>query len=169
MSKQPKPVSIVIAWYGPYTFEEACDCVEPGLYMVYGKHGKSVLKDKRVLYCGISGRDVGERIVEHKDEVYNRRKNDWWVGEQVFPARKSGDAREEAEWVLTRFVKAKYAKAKTKGVPKKETYLINVWYKTDEVTIRRNNVNIMKVVPDVLCWSPEEEVIRKGNLKVRGI
>ena len=161
--------AIVIAWYGPYTFEEASCCAEQGLYMVYGRRGKSVLKNKKVLYCGITTRDVGTRVAEHVADVYNHRDNRWWVGEQIFPKKRSRSVLEDAEWVLTRFTNAKYAKSKTKGLPKKTIYLINTWYKTDEETLRVRNRNIMKAVPHVICWSPDEEVLRTGNLKVRGV
>ena len=158
-------ISIVVNWTGPYSFESACNLTDKGIYLIFGrnKRGKNP-EFSKVLYCGITERDIGKRIAEHYNEAYNHYNNKWWIGRVVFPIFNTRDHLESVEWILSYFSGTEHNIRKTQNPPKNEIYLINEWYFVNERK-RIRNVDIIKHISDVVCWSPLTRLVREGNLR----
>ena len=161
------PISIIMNWSGPYTFDEASELERQGVYIVYGRNRRGPEPENfKFLYCGISVRDVGTRIYEHLNDEYNHPDNEWWIGRQIFPRKKSRDILELTEWVVTYFTEPEQNWQKTQNPPSQETFLINEWFFPDADRRRINNIGIMQHISDVLCWSPDTNLVREGDLSV---
>mgnify|MGYP003968789381 CR=1 FL=1 len=160
-----KPISVIINWSGPYSFDEAKKLKKQGIYLAYGRNrlGRDP-SDKKLLYCGISERSVGIRIREHKNAVYNHPSNEWWIGRQVFPVRKSRETLEWAEWVITYFFDPSINTQKKLNPPPAEIYLVNEWFFKTGDRRRLNHIGIMHFISDVICWSPVTNKVGRGNL-----
>jgi len=169
MSKKLKPVSIVVAWSGPYSLDAAKKLKEPGLYLYYGRRYRSrKLPEGSFLYCGISEQDLGKRLASHRGDPYHHKKNKVWAGRVVFPAGKlKRKYLEDAEYAVIYFARPKGNDMKKKSPPVKPVYLISEWFKPDGKTSRRRKNTVMKSVPDVVCWSPERREQRSGDLKTK--
>lgn len=159
---------IKVQWYGPHTFEQACQEKKFGLYMVHGRMSTGTNpKQKKLLYCGISENQngVGQRISQHECEIFNHRSNLWWVGRLSFPQRHSRNYLEAAEWMIIHFCGTECNIKKAMNPPQSETVLINEWFKLNGDR-RRRNIDVLKKIQDVLIWSPELRQIAGGNLSV---
>lgn len=161
------PISIIINWTGPYSFEQACEQEKQGLYLVHGRNrnGKNPIR-RKFLYCGISERKIGKRVSEHQCESYNHSENSWWIGRQAFPKRKSRTFLELAEWIIIYFAAPEHNWRKIQNPPSQEIFLINEWYFPCGEKRRMKNIGVMKDFSDVICWSPISGLVREGNLTV---
>ena len=159
--------SIIIHWYGPFSFNDAINIKEEGIYFTYGRNKKGATPENcKLLYCGISERDIGERINEHCNDSYNHQQNEWWIGRQIFPRKKSRQILEFAEWIVVYFTAPEHNFKKRKNPPTEEIFLINEWFFSTTEERRRNNIGVMQKISDVLCWSPDSSLVREGNLRV---
>ena len=149
-----------------YLFENACNLSGPGVYISLGRNsrGKSPANNK-LLYCGISSRDIGKRILEHREDKYNHLSNEWWVGRVIFPEENRIEYLEIVEWIIVYFSETEHNIRKTQYPPKNEIYLINEWYFPDGRRRVRNR-GMIKLIADVLCWSNTTNLVREGNLTV---
>jgi hypothetical protein len=175
-----KSIAIVIHWFGPYSVDKACELDGNGLYLVFGRNIKGRAPNQsKLLYCGISEnkKGIGQRIKEHINDQHNycHANNQWWIGRQVYPDvnadTHSREFLEMAEWTMIYFSGTTSNIKKTKRPPKHNLYVINEWFMPNEsasgISDRRlRNVNVMKSIMDVQCWSPTTRLIRESNLKV---
>ena len=160
------PVSIIINWSGPFTYDKASMMERQGIYMCFGRNKLGPApEENKLLYCGISERDVGNRIREHGYENYNHEENDWWIGHQAFPRKKSRKILGLAEWVIIYFSEPEYNSLMAVNPPYEEVFLINEWFFEDGKR-RSNNIGVMQHISDVLCWSPDVRLVREGNLTI---
>ena len=161
------PLSIIINWSGPYSFEEAIESERQGIYICFGRNRRGPEPEEyKLLYCGISERDIGDRVYEHLNEEFNHNENDWWIGRQVLPRKKSRKILEFTEWIIIYFTKPEHNIQKSGNPPYEELFLINEWFFPDGETRRRKNVRVMQHVSDVLCWSPDTSLVREADLSV---
>lgn len=160
-------MSIIINWSGPYSYNQACQKKKQGLYLVHGRNRLGASPNsQKFLYCGISERDIGKRIGEHQLENYNHPDNTWWIGRQIFPRNKSRKILELAEWIIIYFSDPEHNCRKIAYPPSQETFLINEWYFPCSEKRRIRNVSVMKEFSDVVCWSPNTQLVREGDLSV---
>lgn len=160
------PIAIIIHWKGPYSFDEACEVKKKGLYIVSGRNRHGIEpENEKLLYCGITKRDVGTKIRKHYDDEYNHPNNKWWIGRQIFPKKKSKTILELAKWVIIYFAEPDQNFQKSQNPPTQDVFLINEWLFPDG-NRRINNIGIMQHISDVLCWSPDTSLVREGDLSI---
>lgn len=160
-------ISIIINWSGPFSFSQACLQKKQGLYLVHGRNKLGANPNyQKFLYCGISDRDIGKRIGEHKLDSFNHPDNTWWIGRQVFPKKRSRKIIELAEWIIIYFAGTEHNCKKIKNLPSQEIFLINEWYFPCSERRRIKNVSVMQYFSDVICWSPDTRLVREGDLSV---
>lgn len=159
------PVSLIIGWEGPYSFDEASGLEGPGVYLVYGRNRRGAPpRFDKILYCGISDRDIGRRIWEHRDDPYNHSLNSWWIGRRVYPLEHRRAVLEDVEWMLVHFYSAEHNVRKKINPPPRKIYLINEWCFPDGRRRERKR-DIATQISDVICWSPDSGTVYEANLK----
>ena len=160
-------ISIIINWSGTYKFDQAIELEKQGLYLAFGRNKFGAAPaEKKLLYCGISERNIGSRIKEHSNDGYNHNSNEWWIGRQIYPRKRNRSWLELAEWIIVYFTGTHHNKKKTQYPPSQETYLTNEWFFPDTITRRKRNLGVMHWISDVLCWPPGKRLVKEGNLIV---
>lgn len=138
---------IAVNWYGPYWDLDEVRAVArqdygPGLYMCIGM--RPYQRKPSMQYIGI-GDSVHTRMKhDHHKLKEVTRDRAIWLGD-IATAEPSGKklkvtkaTLDYAEWLHARFMQLPLNEKKTKALPPRSVTVLNRWWKTDYVTIRRN-------------------------------
>ncbi len=159
--------AVVVRWHGPYTFNQASQQTDPGLYLAWGRRRTGrPWKNPRLLYCGLSedARGVGARVAAHQEAEWAHPDNSWWIGRVHLPAPALRRHLEVAEWGVIYFANPFFNEKKKARPPKDECYLINEWRHHDgRLRIHQKGKGAAERIPDAICWSPENEGVRHAQ------
>lgn len=143
----PKHLMIAIDWFGPYRDLSAARKIADkdyadGLYVCIGKLPNQ--HRTRIQYIGISKRLAGRISEDHYQLKKVTRDRQLWMGE-IATSEPSGKklkvtkrTLDFAEWLHARFMQLPLNERKTKGLPSRSVTIMNRWWKTDYITIRKN-------------------------------
>jgi hypothetical protein len=154
--------TIILNWFGPYTFEEVLSDKESGngLYLATGK--RAYERVSKIQYCGITERGFAKRLKTHHkvNQITNDR--EFWLGKIEYPQNHNREILEVAEKIIV-WTWQLPLNEKKKDTPSKPTTIIHFWFNREGLP-RKNQLKIYKDFKDVLSW--DGEYWRTGNLKV---
>lgn len=142
-----KHLMIAVNWYGPYWDLDEVRRIarnewEHALYMCIGM--RPYQRRATMQYIGIGGTVHTRMKHDHHKLREVTRDRAIWLGE-IATAEPSGKrlkatktTLDYAEWLHARFMQLPLNEKKTKALPPRSVTVLNRWFKTDYVTLRRN-------------------------------
>ncbi|MCD9486632.1 hypothetical protein [Photobacterium iliopiscarium] len=154
--------TIIIDWRGPYLYDDLFDIrdKEYGLYLATGK--LPYQREALIQYCGITTRSFYTRLKEHHKVHKITQKQEFWLGNIVYPSNISKQDLEQAESLIIYFWQPELNERGRISVPKPIT-LMNKWFKKNGEPRYRQHT-LLKDLDDLLSW--DGELWRSGNLTV---
>ena len=164
----------IIDWSGPYTIDNIKDYIDSAANCIYLISGlqKYQRGSEQVQYCGITQRDVIERLEDeyhHIKEV--PRDCQIWVGRFANPLfRRNRRNLELVEHLLIYYEKPYLNDKKTKSPPKEPVVVVNRWRDTND-KYRQRRLYAVQEIPDVIMFDGEEfwkadRLIKNKNIQI---
>lgn len=152
----------VVNWHGPFTDEEVENFNDAfGLYLITGKLKSQKIGD--IQYCGITERNLCDRLKRHHKKSLVSRDRQYWLGQIESSSRRlQRKDLELVESLVIYFWQVELNERKRKRAPER-VVIVNRWFNKDGI-LRMRKTHIGQHLNDVIFWDGEEWHL--GNLKI---